>query len=219
MKRGVYRVRSAVLPFATRVFRALPRPLQRFGAGYADLSMKYPHAVASSTAGFNLFVADVTAQAIVGEPGEAWDSRRTLALTTFGLLYYGGVNKYMYLCFDRFLPGRPMFTAFIDVWVHGPFIFMPSFYWLTGTVKGQSQSNIWALLQKEWLVASTGSAIYWTPVQMFCFACVPQHSRIPYVTFCSFFQKTWLSWLSNRERVAEQKRVAAPMVPTVDQTP
>jgi hypothetical protein len=111
--------------------------------------------------------------------------------------------KFFYLRYDRYIgPGRPLFTTFVDVCVHTPFFLLPCFYLLTGTIKGQSLSTTANQFQNEWLEASTGSILFWFPAQYLCFKYIPQHSRVVWVTGCSFFHKLWLSWLSNRTRVA-----------------
>uniref|UniRef100_A0A6S9UMA1 Uncharacterized protein n=1 Tax=Chrysotila carterae TaxID=13221 RepID=A0A6S9UMA1_CHRCT len=53
-------------------------------------------------------------------------------------------------------------------------------------------------LRSEWLEASLGTALLWTPMCFVNFYVVPQHSRILVVSFVSFAHKTWLSWLSNQ---------------------
>ena len=97
-----------------------------------------------------------------------------------------------------------MCKTFVDVYLHTPFLLLPSFYIITGASKGQSLGESLDLLRREWFTASFGSCLFWTPVCALNFALVPQHSLILVVAVCSFFHKTWLSWLSNRERSAER---------------
>jgi hypothetical protein len=167
--------------------------------------------VASLSAGSILASADITAQWIAGI--KEWDRERTFALTAFGLIYYGGPCKWLYLRYDQFLgPSRPLLTMFIDVYVHTPFVLIPSFYFITGILKGQDIGAILPQLKSEWREAAFGSVLYWTPMQMVCFRYIPQHSRIVYITTASFFHKAWLSWVSNRERErsnTEEKKPSA----------
>jgi hypothetical protein len=117
---------------------------------------------------------------------------------------------------------------FFDVYFHTPFFLVPTFYFFTGMIKGPGVPNtpfIWpenygqqeeipsvseqlqkikTQLSNEWLEASFGSMLFWTPVQFINFTTVPQYARIPFITSCSFFHKSWLSWVSNRERRAEK---------------
>ena len=87
---------------------------------------------------------------------------------------------------------------------HSPLLLVPSFYLITGHVKGQSLSATLAQLRDEWLTASFGTAVIWTPVCVLNFRFVPQHSRILVVSVVSFVHKTWMSWLSNRQRHGER---------------
>jgi len=81
--------------------------------------------------------------------------------------------------------------------------YVPAFYMFTGTVKGQSLEQSFHLLQKEYLTACTGQAAFWIPVQFLNFRFVPVHMQTFVVSVCNIANKTWLSWLSNRERVAK----------------
>ena len=69
-----------------------------------------------------------------------------------------------------------------------------------GIVKGQSLSEITQQYKAEGVEASFGTALLWTPVCVVNFLYVPQHSRILVVSVVSFIHKTWMSWLSNRQR-------------------
>jgi hypothetical protein len=158
-------------------FSRLPRPLRLLGERYARLSEKHPHSVASASAGTILFSADVTAQWVSGV--ERWDTTRTISLTSFGFMYYGGPCKALYLAYDRFIgPGRPLLTMIIDVFVHTPFFLLPSFYFWTGAVKGQELSATYRQFKSEWLEASFGSMLFWAPTMYMGFKHIPQHSRL-----------------------------------------
>ena len=190
--------------------QSIPRTLRRLASRYSAFSEANPHTTASLTAGTILTVSDVTAQRITHDSDEhhhEWDPRRTLALATFGFLYYGGPCKYIYLCYDKFIgPGRVILTTFIDCFLHTPFVVVPCFYLTTGTIKGHSLVETATALQRDWVTASFGSVLVWTPAQLICFRWIPQHSRIVWVACISFLHKTWLSWLSNKERASEKLR-------------
>ena len=103
-----------------------------------------------------------------------------------------------------------MLKMFLDVYIHVPFLLVPSFYLITGKVKGQGADESLTQMRDEWLTASLGSALVWTPVCLFNFRYVPQHSRILVVSVVSFVHKTWMSWLSNRRRHAERLQQTCP---------
>jgi len=93
--------------------------------------------------------------------------------------------------------------AVLDVAVHTPLLGIPSFYLITGTVKGMTPEQIWEQLKAEWPKATTGSVAFWFPVCLLNFAYVPQQFRVLLTAFASFVHKSWLSWLSSRKSYAK----------------
>jgi len=178
--------------------------LRCLARAYQRASERHPFSVASASAAVILSTADIAAQRTVGI--EKWDWKRTLSLGVFGLLYYGFPLKAIYLGYDKVLgQNQHMTKMFIDVYLHTPFLLIPCFYGITGTVKGEGIRSWTSQLREEWLEASFGSILYWTPIQVLCFKSVPQHSRVLYISTASLFHKVWLSWMSNRQRVAAQE--------------
>ncbi|KAH9089119.1 hypothetical protein LEN26_019283 [Aphanomyces euteiches] len=175
-------------------------------AWYKAVSTKYPRLVAGATACTVLTSADLTCQTILQPPGEndtGYDWSRTAGLALFGLHYYGGPCKSLYLYFDKVMGTKPtprtvVIQTFVDCYVHTPVALIPSFYLITNSVKGKSLDETRVQLEREWFEASFGSVLFWTPAQLVNFWCVPQHSKILFVACFSFIHKTWLSWLSNR---------------------
>lgn len=159
--------------------------------------------------------ADVFAQCLTtrDEKGRfKWDKRRTLSMMAFGSVWYGGPVKALYLGYARFIGEGTMraalTTAATDCSLHTPFLLLPAFYFSTGLLQGMSINQIKEKMQKEWFAASTGMVSFWLPVCTANFFFVPQHSRILFVGCFNFVNKTWLSWHSNRQRLAEQAEQA-----------
>ncbi|CAE7331058.1 mpv17 [Symbiodinium natans] len=175
---------------------------------YAELATRWPHLVSGMTSSAILTSADMFCQGIIQQPGpEGLDYRRTAGLASFGLLWYGGPCKWLYLCMDRWLGAKATFQnvaakTFVDVFLHTPFGVVPGFYFVTGAFKGDSLAQTREQLKSEWMQASMGSSMFWTPAQIGNFWLVPQHYKIAYISVLSFFHKTWLSFLSNKERYA-----------------
>ncbi|CAE7704568.1 mpv17, partial [Symbiodinium pilosum] len=171
---------------------------------YAQLAMQWPHLVSGMTSSLIMTSADVFCQAVIQKPGpEGLDYRRTTGLAIFGLVWYGGPCKWLYLRMDRWMGRKPTFRnvaakTFFDVYVHTPFGVVPGFYLVTSCFKGMDLRQTWSQLQREWKEASLGSSVFWTPAQVFNFWFVPQHYKIAYVSTLSFAHKTWLSWVSNK---------------------
>lgn len=134
---------------------------------------------------------------------------RTLGLGVFAAWHYGVPGKYLYLLYDRVFRHGSALTnaamkATVDVYAHLPFLVLPTFYVITGTIKGQTVSQAVEQLQAEWFEASTKSALFWTPICFLNFRLIPQHSRILFISTGSFLHKMWLSYLSNKARHAER---------------
>eukprot|EP00747_Dinoflagellata_sp_TGD_P222603 gnl/TRDRNA2_/TRDRNA2_94307_c0_seq1.p1 gnl/TRDRNA2_/TRDRNA2_94307_c0~~gnl/TRDRNA2_/TRDRNA2_94307_c0_seq1.p1 ORF type:complete len:200 (-),score=24.56 gnl/TRDRNA2_/TRDRNA2_94307_c0_seq1:258-857(-) len=185
---------------------SLRRELLRIGECYARLSTQRPHLVAAATASSIITAADLTCQAVLQpDQDHGVDWVRTVAQGTFAAWHYGGPAKALYFWYDRIFGVLPtMRTAalstFFDVYVHSPFLLVPSFYLITGTIKGNNIEQCMLQLQQEWFTASFGTAVFWTPLCLLNFRYVPQHFRILTVAIGTFFFQTWMSWLSNRGR-------------------
>jgi len=179
--------------------------IRRVSSSYARFSTKRPYVAASMTAGSILTSADYMAQRLEGASASthrSYDYRRTVALGSFGFFYYGGPCKFLYLLYDKLFTSVAAIVV-VDVCIHTPFVLIPTFYAMTLTIKGVSKDQMLKQLKDEWVEASSGSLCFWVPTCTVNFMFVPQHSRIFVVSIMSFFHKTWLSWVSNRKRVAE----------------
>ena len=188
--------------------------LRSAGQSYATLSTAHPLATAAATAGSILCLADLTCQSLLerNATSKQFDARRTAALALFGMWHYGVPAKSLYLLYDHLLGvdgtlRTAMLKVLLDEYVHTPLLLIPSFYLITGLVRGRTLTEIRRQLRREWFIASFGSALFWTPLQLVNFMLVPQHSRIVFIATFSFLHKTWLSWLSNREARLESQGV------------
>jgi hypothetical protein len=132
--------------------------------------------------------------------GTPFDKTRSLALTSFGVLYYGGFVVRLYRAYDYVLgPKNVVAKALFDVSVHTPFVVIPAFYAWTHHIEGR-QDSLPDRLKNDWWTTSTASIAYWFPVQMMCFGFVPMVHRIAFVSCASFVHKTALSFWAHREK-------------------
>ena len=145
--------------------------LLRFNAAFRSFERRAPYLAAGASAAVILSLADVTCQRLEQRSSTfRWQTRRTFALTCFGLFYYGGPCKFLYLRYDRWFPltlgatRTALRKTFVDVCLHTPFLLLPSFYLITGTVKGQRLEESLGTLRSQWLEAATGSVLFWLPV-------------------------------------------------------
>jgi len=177
---------------------------------YARFSEAWPHTAAGLTAFYILGTADITAQFLERHYGgreSGWDARRTLALVTFGVYYYGGPCKFLYLrypaLFDRIMPTssklvKKMSASLVDCCIIAQILLIPSFYLITLSIKGEPLENVWKRYKSDFVEATVGTFCFWFPVMSLNFYFVPQHSQIFVVVSASFVHKCWLSWVSNR---------------------
>lgn len=188
--------------------------LQRIAAKYASFSSRRPYLTAGLSAMGVLGLSDFTAQYIsqLGEPGPfKLDRRRWCALVIWGTLFYGGPCRYIYTVYDRIWATgakAALNKSLADAFGNTFFLVIPSFYIGTGMMKGQTFNQACQQLQDEWIEAQFGSLLFWLPIGFANFYLIPLHSRILAVTVESFIHKTWLSWLSNRDRQAQQPKAS-----------
>jgi len=160
--------------------------------------------IAGATAGVMCTGADVFAQYVTAKFTDKpflWDKRRTLGMGVFGMVWYGGPMKALYLMYDRVIGvgslKQAALTACIDIFGHTWFFLVPCFYFITGIIRGKTPDAIQKQLKEEWWGGCKGMAAFWLPTCTVNFFFVPQHSRVLFICVCNFANKTWLSWYTN----------------------
>ena len=174
---------------------------------YVAFSPKHQYLSSMVTGGSILTVSDSAAQYLSSKwiNNYQFDYRRTLSMFMFGTFYYGIIARSVYSLYDVILgPKNAMVKAFMEIGPHAWMLFTPAFYYSTGIIKGYDTEYITNQLKNEYLTASTGTALYWTPVMFASFRYCTIHTRILWVASFSFIHKTALSWYSNRTRVKER---------------
>jgi len=182
-----------------------------------DACRKHPFLVSGVSSAGMLGIADVGAQSITC-PGEPWDCRRTLSMASWGIVWYGGPQVWLWTSLyprliGRGTMGRAVASGFADCCVNVPFFLLPCFYTWTGFVKGQTFQASCEQLRAEWYESSTGMVAFWLPFQSLNMRYTPPHLQTFMVSLANIVNKTWLSWLSNRrsvrQRPEEQERLLA----------
>lgn len=178
-------------------------PWTRLLSSYKNFSKTKPYICASITGFSVLSISDITSQKVSKwNTNYPYDYRRTVGLAMFGFLYYGFACRKIYFMYDKlFGMGKPILKSVIDCTLHTPFLLLPSFYFITGTCKGDSVHKIYEQLKSEWIVTASGTSAYWIPLMLISFRYMTPETRILYITSCSYIHKTALSWYTNRERV------------------
>jgi hypothetical protein len=150
-----------------------------------------------------MLVGDVAAQRLT-KPDDDWDSRRSLAMVAWGLMWYGGPQQYLWTRLYPRLIGRgttmqASLTAFTDALAGQLIWYVPCFYMVTGLLKGQTVRESEQILANEYLNTVFGQAGFWLPVQYINFRYVPPHLQFAVVSSMNTINKTWLSWMTNHQ--------------------
>ncbi|XP_048387814.1 protein Mpv17 isoform X4 [Stegostoma tigrinum] len=158
---------------------------------YQMMMFKHPWKVQILTAGTLVGCSDVISQQLVERQGWAnHDTKRTLRMTTVGLIYVGPVLGAWYKLLDRLVVGKSKTVAFkkmlLDQFALAP-SFLACFLALTGFLGGHSREDVWLKLKK-----------IWPTVQMLNFYFVPLVYRVPLIQVVALIWNTYLSWKANR---------------------
>jgi protein Mpv17 len=153
--------------------------------------------------------ADIFTQTYIEKKKEI-DYKRLSVFTTFGLVYLGGwqyflfnnlfvkCEKLMTLAKYRSLTQSSILT-FLDLGLHTPFMYYPSFYIIKGYLEKQSSNEIFQTYKKNIYSDLIAMWKLWLPVQMVNFSFVPLHMRMPFITSVSFGWTVILSMMRGAE--------------------
>lgn len=163
-------------------------------------------------------ISQRTVERVLSSAGKVTEHRfcfsRNAAFTLYGGLY-GGLGQYY--IFNELYPAlfgtsTDITTVAIkvafDQLVLTPFLCLPLAYLfkaavfrtsLRATIEHYVRDAKRDLLWKYWAI--------WTPAQCLTFSVVPDHLRIPFIAFVSFFWLILLSTISNRTPVREPVRI------------
>jgi len=147
------------------------------------------------------------------QPQGEFDWSRNAVFTAYGAVYTGCVQHFLYCTIYPQIFGTStsiatvLQTVAFDNLVHAPFLCLPSLYLLKAVVFEQPLAEG---LQKYCMDARGDLLLkywaLWTPAQCLTFSVIPEHLRVPFVAFVSFFWLIILSTISNREEVATPPR-------------
>lgn len=178
-----------------RFGKALTRPFTAVAASYTTIAKAKPLMTAFVTSGLKTSAADMFAQKVI-ERREEVDWKRHFIFVTFGFCYLGGFQYYLYnvkftqLC----APLTASFghkavsplKTFLDQGIHHPFIYFPTFYTMKTAIEGKPLSVAWYKYKAEIWDGCKACWTVWVPAQLFNFAFVPRHFRVPFVALVSF---------------------------------
>eukprot|EP01087_Luapelamoeba_hula_P010960 TRINITY_DN2932_c0_g1_i1.p1 TRINITY_DN2932_c0_g1~~TRINITY_DN2932_c0_g1_i1.p1 ORF type:complete len:276 (-),score=67.96 TRINITY_DN2932_c0_g1_i1:10-837(-) len=146
--------------------------------------------------------ADLIAQKVI-ERRERVDFKRNAIFTMFGFVYLGGFQFALYNhILPRMFPGTGtrvvMKRLFVDQAIHHPIMYFPAFYGIKTVMQNDSFEKGFTNYKHDLPENMIALWKVWVPSMFVCFAFVPAHMRIPYVSGVSFFWTTILSVMQSR---------------------
>lgn len=153
--------------------------------------------------------ADIIAQKYL-ENGDEVDLKRLSVFTTFGLVYLGGWQHFMFN--NLFVKCEKIMTmakykqttqsgvlTFLDLGVHTPLLYYPSFYSIKGYLENKTATEIISTYKNN--ISSDLLAMWklWIPAQMVNFTFIPIHYRMPFITSVSFGWTMILSFMRGKK--------------------
>jgi len=149
--------------------------------------------------------ADLTVQVTCNKPQEIGDLnlQRVISYSMFGLLYAGGFQVVLYRRFDQYFGmGSAMRQALVkvaaDCPIHAPFIYIPSFYLITGMVQGLGFSGSLTKLRDNYNETMQCYLMLWAVPMFVLFRCVPARYRVLFLASGAFFEKCVYSLMEQR---------------------
>lgn len=140
--------------------------------------------------------ADIITQKYL-ENRKELDLQRLTVFTSFGFVYLGGWQYYLFnnlfvkceriMTLARLKPiSQSAILTFLDLGVHTPLMYYPSFYMIKGYLGNQEFKNVAQTYNEN--IKNDMIAIWkvWFPVQMINFTFVPVYLRMPFITSVSF---------------------------------
>lgn len=153
--------------------------------------------------------ADIVTQKYLENKKEL-DIQRLTVFTSFGLVYLGGWQHYLFnnlfvrcekiMTLAKYKPiSQSIVLTFLDLGLHTPLMYYPSFYMIKGYLENQSietvittyNDNIKSDIITMWKI--------WFPAQMINFMFCPIHLRMPFITSVSFGWTIILSLMRGRK--------------------
>ncbi|CAE7711200.1 SYM1 [Symbiodinium sp. CCMP2456] len=173
----------------------------------ARIGRKHPFLFGVAVSALKTSTSDLMAQKFV-ERREEVDWRRNFIFFTWGLMYLGGVQYFIYvhLFARRWFPMAEAFAAqpwrakladragqrnvlaqvFFDQFVHHPFLLYPAFYQVKELIEGGTPLQGWQKYRRNQMEDMKLTWSVWIPVFLLNFSFSPIWLRVPVVAVVSF---------------------------------
>jgi len=204
---------SSVLSRPFSILRSAANSYSKFSGRYGNFSAFLTGGVIT---GAGDFVSQTTFES---RNVKDVDWRRTGAMATFGCLYSGLLIRNMYRKFDSVIGfGRHSAAkkTLLDVFVHIPVSFVPTFYLSTNLLRGRSLEEACVDLKKRYVETVTLETGIWLPVQAFNFSVVPVPMRVLFMCGVGFLEKLALCSMANSELEGKNVTIVPPSPNTID---
>lgn len=154
--------------------------------------------------------ADIITQKYLENKKEL-DVQRLSVFTSFGLVYLGGWQHYLFsnlfvrcqkiMTLAKYKPfSQSVMLTFLDLGVHTPLMYYPSFYMIKGYLEKQSVNNIIQTYNDNIKNDMVAMWKLWFPAQMINFMFCPIHLRMPFITVVSFGWTMILSFMRGNKK-------------------
>ena len=140
--------------------------------------------------------ADIITQKYLENKKEL-DLQRLSVFTSFGLVYLGGWQHFLFnklfvrceniMTLAKYKPiSKSVILTFLDLGVHTPLMYYPSFYMIKGYLEKQTVNNVIETYNENIKTDLITMWRLWFPAQIINFTFIPIHFRMPFITSVSF---------------------------------
>mmetsp|Transcript_31626 Transcript_31626/g.104818 ORF Transcript_31626/g.104818 Transcript_31626/m.104818 type:complete len:234 (-) Transcript_31626:147-848(-) len=122
------------------------------------------------------------------------DLRRAASIGAFGFFYSGGLGRLVYQKFDATFGTKATMQVVAkkvaaDALLHGPILYVPAFYMITGLLQGKSLEESFVRLRAMYCDTVTTYLMIWPAAMFGLFWAVPEARRIVTLACLAFVEK------------------------------
>ncbi|EFA78150.1 pmp22 family protein [Heterostelium album PN500] len=170
----------------------------------------HPLITKSITTGVLMGTGDVLAQSIEHYTNDdkhkkkfKWDTKRTLTMTSVGMVFSGPCLHFWYKTLDRLVVGEGAMVVAkkiaFDQIAFAPVV-ISAFIFIMNSINGKTPSQSLTTIKTDLPSALKANWSLWPMAQIICFSIVPPSLRVLYVSTVSVFWNIFLSQLGNKHK-------------------
>ncbi|XP_078255546.1 mitochondrial inner membrane protein Mpv17-like isoform X1 [Rhinoraja longicauda] len=169
---------------------------------YQQLLTKHPWKVQILTAGCTCGLSDIISQQLVERRGLSdHNIKRTIKMTTVGLIYVGPILCKWYRYLDQLIVEKTKTAIFkkmlLDQFALAP-CFLAGFMVVTGVLGGLSREKIYLKFEQNYKTTMMSNYCIWPAAQLLNFYFISLQNRLAVVQIVALMWNTYLSWMANR---------------------